>query len=191
MAAPVANHAFAPSPRARPAGGGFEGLLEVAGGRLATACAALDGDFAMGGSPRRFPSLALAFTSCEGELLPLWRGLHRRPDRASYWDVMAGPGRIWSEPGDGARNRAAFPFQLSNERENDSHHGVTHVFDAMHGHAQAVGDIKQDAEAQHAPADDFGISPQVGKIEIDHHGARADDRNRGDDQIGREPGIER
>lgn len=124
MTAPVANHAFAPSPRARPADGGFEGLLEIAGGRLATACAALDGDFAMGGSPRRFPSLALAFTSCEGELLPLWRGLHRRPDRASYWDVMAGPGRIWSEPGDGARNRAAFPFQLSNERENDSHHGV-------------------------------------------------------------------
>ncbi len=124
MAAPVGNAAFAPSPRAGPAHGSFEGRLEIAGGRLASACAALDQEFALGGAPRRFPSLALAFTSHRGELLPLWRGLHRRPDRASYWDVMVGPGRIWSEPGDGARSRAAFPFQLSNQGENDSHHGV-------------------------------------------------------------------
>ena len=131
MTAPVANAAFAPSPRAGPAHGGFEGRLEIAGGRLATACAALDREFALGGAPRRFPSLALAFTSHRGELLPLWRGLHRRPDRASYWDVMTGPGRIWSEPGDGGRSRAAFPFQLSNQGENDSHHGVACLlFDA-------------------------------------------------------------
>ena len=147
--APLPNEAFAPPPGARPAPP-FEGVLRIAGGTLAASDPAMLGDFAMGGRPERFPAVEVAFASDGGELLPLERGLVRRPDPESYWDLTVGPGRLWSEPGDG-RSRAAFPFQLSNERENDSHHGLARFrYDAGGADGLEV-QIVTETEPDHLP----------------------------------------
>lgn len=123
LAAPADNAAFLPPDNAAPAPG-FEGVLHLSGAGLSSDNPALAGPFVMDGDPRRFPAMTLAFTSQDGALVPIHPGLHRKPDAASYWDVMVGAGRIWREEGDGGACRASFPFHLSNEHENDSHHGV-------------------------------------------------------------------
>jgi len=120
---PAANAAFLPPDNAT-AAPGFEATLHLSGARLTSDNPALDGPFVIGGDARRFPAMALAFTSHEGALIPVHAGLHRKPDPESYWDVMAGTGRIWCESEDGGACRASFPFHLCNEHENDSHHGV-------------------------------------------------------------------
>ena len=72
----------------------------------------------------RFPGVSLRLCSENGDLLPLDRDLLRDPEGHAYWDVSLSPGRVWSEPADGAWSRAALPFQLSNIFENDTHHGI-------------------------------------------------------------------
>lgn len=71
-----------------------------------------------------FPQVELSLVSSEDGLVPLERDLLRDPDRVGYWDLTVSPGRIWSEPEDEEWSRAAFPFQLSNIFENDTHHGI-------------------------------------------------------------------
>ena len=148
--APFPNDAFAPPPGAGPARRPFEGVLRIAGGTLAASDAAVFGHFAMDGRPERFPAVALAFTSDGDELLPLERGLVRRPDPESYWDLMVGPGRIWSEPGDDS-GHAAFPFQLSNERENDSHHGLARFRYDSDGAGGLAVQVVTETEPDHLP----------------------------------------
>ncbi len=113
---------FAPPADRRPCRHAFNGVLVIDGSPLAASNAAAHADFALGGSVTRFPGVALAFRTDGDALLPVRTGLHRRPDPQSYWDIMVGEGCIWR--GDGAWDTASFPFQLSCERENDSHHGV-------------------------------------------------------------------
>ncbi len=38
----------------------------------------------------------------------------------SYWQIIAQPGKIWSEPGDSGWSRASFPFALINSFENEN-----------------------------------------------------------------------
>ena len=114
--------AFTPPADRRPCRHPFNGVLAIDGSPLAASDASAHADFALGGGVTRFPGVSLAFRTDGDGLLPVHRGLHRRPDPQSYWDIMVGEGCIWR--GEGACDIASFPFQLSCERENDSHHGV-------------------------------------------------------------------
>ncbi|MEM7123759.1 MAG: hypothetical protein AAF563_20955 [Pseudomonadota bacterium] len=123
MTGPVANAAFEPGPDATAAQRGFAGTLHVDETALTSDCAALNEPTLLGGDPRLFPGVSIGFTTQDGALIPDSRGL-RRSGGDSYWDLAAGAGQVWSEPGDGGLSRASFPFQLSNERENETHNGL-------------------------------------------------------------------
>lgn len=113
---------FAPPADRRPCRHPFNGVLAIDGSPLAASDASARADFALGGGVTRFPGVNLAFRTEGDALLPAHRELHRRPDPQSYRDIMVGEGCIWR--GEGACDIESFPFQLSCERENDSHHGV-------------------------------------------------------------------
>jgi hypothetical protein len=55
-------------------------------------------------------------------LVPLERGIV--PGAGIWWDWIVGPGRVWSEPGDGGWSRASLPFALIEKNANCMHHGV-------------------------------------------------------------------
>jgi hypothetical protein len=78
----------------------------------------------MGGRIDRFPAVEVGFLTEGTDLIPTERGLIAPRGGISYWHVRVGPGRIWSEPGDGGATRAAFPFALAHPNENDTHHGL-------------------------------------------------------------------
>ncbi len=150
-AGPTDNAAFLPADGAMPAQHAFHGILHLSGRNLESSEPRLSQAFVLPGSPLRFPAVDLAFTSADGALIPVQRTLHRRPDPQSYWDIMVGPGRIWSEPGDKGRSRASFPFQLSNEHENDSHHGLAcFLFDET-GVSSVIVQKVTETEPDHLP----------------------------------------
>ena len=159
LAAPVDNDAFLPVEDAAEAAP-FEGVLHLSAAMLSTDDTALAGSFRLGGDPRLFPAVDLAFTSSGDALIPVHPGLHRRRDETSYWDVMAGTGRIWREAADGGAMRGAFPLQLSNEHENESHHLVaTFLWRDGTASALAVQKITQ-TQPDHLP-DGFGLWGRV------------------------------
>ncbi len=55
----------------------------------------------------RFPAFAVAFFTHGGHLVPAERDFI--PGRASLWNLVLSPGRVWSEPGDDGWSRASFP----------------------------------------------------------------------------------
>ena len=71
-----------------------------------------------------FPAVEFRLTSHNGDLIPLDRDLLRNPQGRSYWDFTLSPGKVWTETGDDGWSRAALPFQLTSNFENDSHHGI-------------------------------------------------------------------
>ena len=159
MTGSVDNGAFTPGPQARPPRHAFEGTLELDQTRLSTDCVQLAEPSVLGGDPRQFPAVALGFVTEGDALVPVHRGLHRQTG-TSYWDLMAGTGRLWSEASDGGLTRAAFAFQLSNERENESHHGLaTFLFDDRQVSDLAVQKITE-TRPDHLPAD-FGLWGRV------------------------------
>lgn len=76
-----------------------------------------------------FPGLqAQFFTTKDGDLVPVQRGVIRRPvvDRtASFWELILSPGRVWKEtrgapPMYKGWNKAAFPFSLVQSQEGEA-----------------------------------------------------------------------
>jgi len=181
-AAPVPNDAFSPGQDAGPAHHTLEGTLALESAVLSASDKRLAEAFVLGGDPRRFPALEFTVTTCDGELLPAVRTLIRKPDPDSYWDVMVGPGRVWSEPGDGGMSRAAFPFQLSNEHENDSHHGLASLLFDNNGISDLLVQKVTETEPDHLPEqfDLWGRVParlMPGRVDAPAvHAARRDER---------------
>ncbi len=56
------------------------------------------------------------------------------------------------------------------------------MLDAAHGHAEPVGGVEQEAEAQRRPGDDRRVAQQLDGVAVDHD-AEGDDRQGGDDQV--------
>jgi len=78
---------------------------------------------------RVFPDIELELVSVQDYLVPVQAGL-LRGTVDSIWEVVFSNGRIWSEPGDGGRSRAAIPFLLSNRQWNEAHQGLmTFLYD--------------------------------------------------------------
>jgi hypothetical protein len=77
-----------------------------------------------------FPGLAISFfTTDAGDLVPVERGLIRLPvagRTASFWEIIAGPGRTWMETeGDKAGwSQASFPFSLVQSQEGEAWIGL-------------------------------------------------------------------
>lgn len=59
----------------------------------------------------RFPAVSLGLVASEGRLLPV-RDARIPTDPGSHWDVRAGAGAVWREPGDGDWSRASLPLDL-------------------------------------------------------------------------------
>ena len=77
-----------------------------------------------------FPGFAVDFFTHEGHLVPTTRDIIRSSGDESHWSFILAPGRVWSEPGDAGRSRAALPFVFVADQFNEVHNGiVTFVFD--------------------------------------------------------------
>ena len=122
----VPNARFLPSPRAQAPGHAFSGTITLAGAEMRTDPADLDPRRVLGRDTRLFPDVSLGFVADGSDLIPWDRDLivaGTRTEAGSYWDVLVGPGTVWSEPGE-AWSRAAFPLQLASSVENETYNGV-------------------------------------------------------------------
>ena len=115
---------FLASDGAGPARHPFAGTLVVAESAMTIEPAAMAEARYLGRRIDLFPACELGFVADGDDLIPAERGIQRPLGGESFWDIIVSPGRVWSEPGDGGRSRAAFPFVLSNSFENDSHNGL-------------------------------------------------------------------
>ncbi|WP_419166064.1 serine hydrolase [Candidatus Palauibacter sp.] len=122
----LTNDRFLPSPRARVAGHTFSGTITLVGAEMRTDPAELDARRVMGRDTKRFPDVSLGFVSDGSDLVPWDRDLivaGTRTEAGGYWDVLVGPGTVWSEPGEDW-SRGAFPLQLASSVENETYNGV-------------------------------------------------------------------
>lgn len=120
------SHRFLPSSEAEPARHPFSGVITLAGAEIATEPAELDPRRFMGRDTKLFPDVSLGFAADGRDLIPWNRDLivsGTRTEAGSYWDVLVGPGTVWSEPGE-TWSRAAFPLQLASSIENETYNGV-------------------------------------------------------------------
>jgi len=128
---------FVPPRSAGPARHQFVGTLAIDGGALALEPRDTRTWVPMPGRSDRFPAVRIPFVTVDGDLVPVDRGILGARDGVSYWSLMAGVGRVWADPADGGRSRAAIPFALMHPLENDSHHGLaTFTYDDT-----SVGDV--------------------------------------------------
>ncbi|MCK4987390.1 MAG: ABC transporter permease subunit [Desulfobacterales bacterium] len=128
---PVHNVYFIPSENSATALHDFSGTLTIAAAKIAgrRVGASAIRDF---GS---FPALKVDFFTYEGHLVPTARN-RILPGKGS-WNIVLGPGRVWSEPGDNGYSRASFPFTLVRSQASRTHNGIaTFLFD--HAHVSAL-----------------------------------------------------
>lgn len=77
---------------------------------------------------RTFPGFEVDFFSHDGFLVPVQRDIIA-PTAASAYTLILSPGRVWAEKEDNGWSRAAFPFVLSTQTNNQAHNGLaTFVF---------------------------------------------------------------
>lgn len=133
----TANARFAPPEGARRAGQPFIGTLRLDGAPMTMLAGDHRGQVKsdgftsnpiLGKDTTFFPDVSLSFFTHKGHLVPTTQDVVRNgvlPGTRSWWDIIVQPGRVWSEPGDPMGwNRAAFPFALVNEFDNETHTGV-------------------------------------------------------------------
>ena len=127
---PVDLSAFAPAADAGAPRAAFSGRLRLDGARMAGfRLIAEQPGFARGETIGSLPDLAIDLVQQGDALIPAQRGLiaTAHPD----WNWIVEPGRVWSEPGDGAWTRAALPFALQERNANCTHNGMlTFLFGA-------------------------------------------------------------
>lgn len=123
----IANKAFAPSADAPAAAAPFNGKLVLSAAEMQMQ-PALENRQVMGRDAAIFPPVTLDFFSHDGDLVPVNRNIITPAadgPKDSFWQFIAQPGRIWSNPRDDEGwSRASFPFALMNRLEQDTHNGV-------------------------------------------------------------------
>jgi hypothetical protein len=72
---------------------------------------------------RYFPGFSVDFFTVGDSLVPTDRSIIINPGN---WSLILSPGRVWSEPGDGGRSRASFPFTLGSPPDRQSNGGEAH-----------------------------------------------------------------
>ena len=116
--------AFAPSAQARPATHRLTGVLGVDASPLEIAESFTAPRTVLGKRIDRFPALELPLVGTEDDLIPVSRRMFHPHDTESYWSVIPGPGRVWTEPDDTRWCRAAFPLTLTNAIDSGSYQGL-------------------------------------------------------------------
>lgn len=123
----VPNTVFTPTAGARAAHEPFAGVLSVSEAEMRTAPSPLKPREILGKETEVFPPAELQFATVDGDLVPATQDVIRAGSSGhgrSFWDLIVQPGKVWSEPGEGAWSRAAFPFALVNSLEGETHNGL-------------------------------------------------------------------
>jgi hypothetical protein len=114
--------AFTPSRAALPPAGRLEGRLTLRPAPTPDGFAMLEGArFAVNDSRLAWPSLTLDLAQDGERLIPAKRGPFATDN--AEWEWLAGPGRLWREPGDRGATRAVLPVALEERNANCVHNG--------------------------------------------------------------------
>lgn len=71
---------------------------------------------------KHLPEMDIELVQNGSHLVPTYQGLYATGH--AHWNYLVGPGRIWSENGDGGWSRAALPFAIVERNANCTHNGV-------------------------------------------------------------------
>jgi len=114
-----------------------------------------------------FPAFSLP-VAVRGEwLVPLERdlilsGRGAGGNGGSFWNVIANPGRAWSEPGDGGYSRASFPFTFTDNYVGQARNGLaTFVFNENEASPAAIQITQETAPNEEYLRTDFSARVPV------------------------------
>jgi CubicO group peptidase (beta-lactamase class C family) len=116
---PVHNNRFLPVGQNEPARHAFRGTLHIEAAPLRRTNRGCFSRF-----NRVIGGVAARFFTHRGRLVPVERELVLQPDGDGWMDMIFGPGRVWSEPGDGEWSRASFPFVITSRYGGSAHNGL-------------------------------------------------------------------
>ena len=121
---PIMNHYFMPvGPSAR-AKHTFTGTLSIPESPMHTDPTVIKPKTILRMKTRLFPGVDIDFVTHEDYLVPTQRNIVRSVNGKSFWQILVGPGRTWSEPADHGFSRASFPFSLTSTIENETYNGI-------------------------------------------------------------------
>ena len=121
---PIATKFYLPSNSAEPAQHSFLGTLVFPESDMITEPMEIEPTLFKGKRNQLFPDVHIRFFTVDDSLVPIERGIVDGESGNSPWQMLASPGRVWSEKGDQAYSRASFPFALTNKYENETYNGI-------------------------------------------------------------------
>jgi hypothetical protein len=126
----------------------FQGRVTVQASSMAR------GRYGCTGLAETLPGFTVAFFTHGEHLVPVMRDILEPPG------IILSPGRVWSEPGDGGLSRASFPFVLTSEYTNETHHGLaTFLYDDTRVSALRFQVVQENAAG--AQYDGWGQAPMT------------------------------
>jgi hypothetical protein len=127
---PIDDSAFAVPPAAAMPAEVFEGRLDLMApetrgdGQIVST---IIPQLLQNGIWKHLPHFSVEFVQSGSHLIPVRQGLVITGSVA--WNLIIGPGRVWSEKGDNGYTRASFPFSLAARSQNCVHNGsMTFLF---------------------------------------------------------------
>lgn len=104
----------------------FEGILSLDSQSAQSSIEVVKDTFGISDSERwqlsSLPAFSFEYVSDGDAIIPVLR----KPQRGAhpYWEIIPGPGRIWSDPLDAGWSRASLPFTLKEKNQNCTHNGL-------------------------------------------------------------------
>lgn len=121
---PVHNSNYAPPGNANPALHRLKGTVRFKG------IAWYQASKGCPGPHRTLGEFSVRLLTIGNALVPEQRDTIDLPESTGSLGLILSPGRVWSEPMDGGRSRASFPFVLTAQTSNEAHNGIaTFLFD--------------------------------------------------------------
>lgn len=119
---PVDDAAFGVPASAAPPLHQFEGTLELIDESTIGSFTNVSGAGSIVAAGQKLPEISIEFVQNGSHLVPTIQQL--RITGSTYWNLIVGPGRAWTENSDSGLTRAAFPFALVQRNQNCTHNGV-------------------------------------------------------------------
>jgi len=145
----VLNDYFMPVGESTAAAHSLSGVIHFFETEMTTARP--DSDWA-GSGQRCFPAFSLPVVRYGDHLLPLERGFIYSGGRGrSFWNIIASPGRVWQEAGDGGWSRCSFPFVLTDNYVGQALNGLaTFLFTS-----EEISSVAVQITQETSPKDDY------------------------------------